>query len=678
MSELQQLRPGDAFASRYRVVRLIRAGGMGAVYEVEDTSTRRRRALKIMHPSLVQSADSRARFEREVFIGAELETEHVVEVLDAGLDQQSQMPFLTMELLKGEELGDRLLRVGRVSPQEAVEVLGQIARALDKAHARGIVHRDLKPENVYLTFREDGSMRAKILDFGIAKLLEGANASATQAAGTPLYMAPEQTDRAGHVSPATDIWALGLVAYRMVVGASYWQGESLQQLYRQILMDPLTSPAERATAYGVQLPPAFDGWFGRCVARNPQERWPSASAAVVELANAFGVQVPRSSGASHPGSPAYDVTAPPVTQVTPAGASHPMSTPFGSPQMAATTPHTGAPFGSTPLLGPHGQMTPQPGTTPYPSPNFTPPHAATPVPQEISGTQVAAPGQLDWRGSGPGAPAPQPSAPRKGSPVPLVVGGLAALLLVGGIGAYVATRPSTPKPDPDPKPQPTTHAPKPKPTTAAVKKDFAGEVAKLNVFHGVGSRPHVLQEHEVTREEFARYLASNPDARKPLQGFSDLEVGGKDGRLPVTWVTYEAADAYCQAIGGRLPTVDEWEAAVKGPSGWKYPWGNDWPKGADLRDLAAAKGQGAGLVEVGSSPFDKGPYGHLDLAGNAQEWTATDAPTKGHKLLRGTDVNDDQTVYADPGELFTEAGNPDAVDSAKAGAQVGFRCAKDK
>src|SRR5579859_6760331 len=175
MSELQQLRPGDTFAGRYRVVRLIRAGGMGAVYEVEDASTRRRRALKIMHPSLVQSADSRARFQREVFIGAELETEHVVEVIDAGLDPQSQMPFLTMELLKGEELGDRLGRVGRMPPQEVVDILAQVARALDKAHAKGIVHRDLKPENVYLTFREDGSVRAKILDFGIAKLLEGAN-----------------------------------------------------------------------------------------------------------------------------------------------------------------------------------------------------------------------------------------------------------------------------------------------------------------------------------------------------------------------------------------------------------------------------------------------------------------------------------------------------------------------
>src|SRR5258708_9645979 len=268
--ELQQLRPGDSFAGRYKVIRLIRAGGMGAVYEVEDTSTRRRRALKLMHPSLVQSADSRMRFQREVFIGAELETEHIVEVLDAGLDQASQTPYLAMELLKGEELGDRLERVGRMNADEVCDILAQVSRALDKAHAKGIVHRDLKPENIYLTQREDGQLRAKILDFGIAKLVEGAQTSATQAAGTPLYMAPEQTDKMGHVSPVTDVWALGLVAYRMLVGGSYWQGDSLQQLYRQILMDPITSPVQRAAEVGIGLPPSFDLWFLRCVARNPQ------------------------------------------------------------------------------------------------------------------------------------------------------------------------------------------------------------------------------------------------------------------------------------------------------------------------------------------------------------------------------------------------------------------------
>jgi serine/threonine-protein kinase len=159
--DLQQLRPGDAFAGRYKVLRLLRAGGMGAVYEVEDTATRRRRALKLMHPSLLTSSESRARFQREVFIGAELETEHIVEVIDAGIEPTSQVPYLTMELLKGEELGDRIERVGRLDPGEVCVVLAQVARALDKAHGKGIVHRDLKPENIFLTFREDGSVRAK-------------------------------------------------------------------------------------------------------------------------------------------------------------------------------------------------------------------------------------------------------------------------------------------------------------------------------------------------------------------------------------------------------------------------------------------------------------------------------------------------------------------------------------
>jgi serine/threonine-protein kinase len=700
MAELQQLREGDSFAGRYRVVRLIRAGGMGAVYEVEDASTRRRRALKIMHPSLVQSADSVARFQREVFIGAELETEHIVEVLDAGIDQASRVPFLTMELLKGEELGDRLQRVGRLSPSETVDVLSQIARALDKAHQRGIVHRDLKPENIYLTVREDGSVRAKILDFGIAKLLEGAHSNATQAAGTPLYMAPEQTDKLGHVSPATDVWAIGLVAYRMLVGVSYWQGDSLQQLYRQILMDPITSPVQRAAAASVQLPPGFDYWFARCVVRAPQERFPSVGQAVMELGNIFGLAIQRvSGGVSHPGVQAYDRTAPPVNMTPPGPGAHPMATmltpPTPAPGFAATTPH------------PAG--TPPPGITPYPAPQITPvnpndpsAYAGTQVTPaggvdriSISGTQLAPP--EGFRASQPNIapPATQPmgpiggSAPKKGAPVGLIAG---AIVGVGAVAALVIVLATGKKPDSSTTDNTAktsvTGTGKKAPTkkgdddddkpTPPKKDDWLKKIDTANPFHAIGGKPYSIQQHEVTRDEYALYLDNDTSGKKPLENFAGLKPGAKDGNLPITWVTYEASAGFCKAIGAHVPTVEEWESAVKGPSNWKYPWGNTWPAAGspESRDLAAGKA-GMGIVGVETSPYDKGPYGHYDLAGNAQEWTSTDAASNKHKLLRGTDVNDDESVFLAPGELFTEVGaDPAAVDTAKAGAEVGFRCAK--
>ena len=708
--ELQQLRPGDSFAGRYKVIRLIRAGGMGAVYEVEDQSTRRRRALKIMHPSLVSSADSRARFQREVFIGAELETEHVVEVLDAGLDQASQVPYLTMELLRGEELGDRLERTQRMSPAETIDVLSQVARALDKAHQRGIVHRDLKPENIYLTQREDGTVRAKILDFGIAKLLEGASTNATQAAGTPLYMAPEQTDKMGHVSPATDVWALGLVGYRMIVGSSYWQGDSLQQLYRQILMDPITSPVQRAAVVGVQLPASFDYWFARCVARNPQERYPQAGQAISELANIFGLSISRNSGTSNPGVQAYDNTAPPVASPTPGqGPSHPMATVFAAPQQqyGSGVSYPAAQFNMTPApnLTPAGH----PNVTPYPAPNITPANVGyagtqvqhTPVPQQrasISGTQLAAPEGLDFRPSQPGyaPPAPmqpmQPMQPRKSGGGNGAVIGIAAVIVVlgligGGYALFHKTddgKQTTTKPSDDPDPTPT---PTPKKKDAGAAKDdtpWTTQVDGKNPWHAVGSKPFELQEHEVSREEYALYLANVSTAKKPLQNLTGLVAGGgKDPspKIPITWVTYEAAEGYCKAIGARLPKADEWDAAVKGPANNKFPWGNEWPKpgSSDILNVAAGRAPGSALADVGTSSYDRGPYGHMDLAGNVQEWTSTDAPSGKHKFLRGTDVTDDQSPFLSPDQLLTEAGGgADAVDNAKAGAEVGFRCAKDK
>jgi serine/threonine protein kinase len=677
MQELQQLRPGDVFAGRYRVVRLIRAGGMGAVYEAEDTATRRHRALKLMHPSLVQSPDSRMRFQREVFIGAELETEHVVEVLDAGLDQNTQVPYLTMELLKGEELGDRLERVQRLSSDETVVIMSQIARALDKAHGKGIVHRDLKPENIYLTFREDGTARAKILDFGIAKLVEeGAKTNATQAAGTPLYMAPEQTERAGHVSPATDIWAMGLVVYRMLSGNSYWNGDSLQQLYRQILMDPITSPVERAYQHGVQLPPAFDHWFARCVARNPQERFQSAGQSAQELANVFGVSSSKNIGFTPPPSNAFAQTqgadtGQPVMHRTPGQTPHPSTmyggaTPYPNPHITPQPPQA-------PIYG-----TPMPGPTPFGNPAMSPPPGSM-------GTQVAGPGMMALHhgpsttsGMMPAAPA---AAPKKSGSGALIAGVVVGLLAVGGGAVFALTRGSSSGTAQGSDKGGEVEKDEKKPEKKEKKEDkkdeqsLADVVDELNPFLNVGDKGYALQKHEVSREEYANFVAKadKKKVKKPLEG-DTLKVGGKDGKLPVTWVTYEMAEAFCQAINARLPTAQEWDSAVAGPSKSKYPWGNEWS--AKLEGVAVGKGSGASLFEVGTATKDHGPYGHMDLAGNVQEWTSTD--TKIGKMLRGADVGSEKDEFDQPGDKFTESTAPaGAVNFAKAGEHLGFRCARD-
>lgn len=282
---------GSLFAHRYRVVRLIAQGGMGAVYEVVHTETNRRRALKIMHPHLFENDDMRERFKREARVAAEIESEHLIDVSDAGIEETSQTPFMVMELLRGEELGKRVKRLQRLPPSEVLTYLRQTAVALDKTHAAAIVHRDLKPDNLFLTHRDDGSPRVKILDFGIAKVVnQGATGQGTQSIGTPLYMAPEQFHPGAKITPAADIFALGLVAFTLLVGVPYWRLESSSGIVAFIavaISGPKTSPVERAADWGVTLPEAFDAWFFKATAFAPEKRFGSAGEAIAALDQIF-------------------------------------------------------------------------------------------------------------------------------------------------------------------------------------------------------------------------------------------------------------------------------------------------------------------------------------------------------------------------------------------------------
>ncbi|WP_437523138.1 serine/threonine-protein kinase [Sorangium sp. So ce726] len=287
---------GMLFAGRYRVVRSIATGAMGAVYEVVHVETDRRRALKVMHPHLAENPEFHARFKLEARIAARIATEHIVEVFDAGIDLDTGMPFLVMELLRGEELSKRVRRGGRLPPENAIAYLRQTAHALDKTHAAGVVHRDLKPANLFLAASDDDDeIRIKVLDFGIAKLVaetavEGAN---TAALGTPLYMAPEQFS-GETITRAVDLFALGMIAYTTLVGKAYWLNDmreySNSLAFAVIAMHgPQEPPSVRAEKEGVKLPPGFDAWFAKATAREPGARFPTASSTVEALAEVFDI-----------------------------------------------------------------------------------------------------------------------------------------------------------------------------------------------------------------------------------------------------------------------------------------------------------------------------------------------------------------------------------------------------
>jgi serine/threonine-protein kinase len=258
---------------------------MGTVYKAEQISTGSRRAIKTLLSDLEHDALTRERFRLEARVSAIIDSDHVVEVIAAGVDERSGLAYLVMELLVGETLEERLEREGILNLDTTLRMLRQAGHALERAHAQSIVHRDLKPSNLFLAEprRVDGHSLVKILDFGLMAIV-GRPRAATMPVGTPLYMSPEQCDRHGAITPACDVWALGLIAFECLTGACYWTGadEGISTLLREIMVDPLEPASARARQLGAQheLTDGFDQWFGRCVARDHAHRYADAGACI--------------------------------------------------------------------------------------------------------------------------------------------------------------------------------------------------------------------------------------------------------------------------------------------------------------------------------------------------------------------------------------------------------------
>jgi eukaryotic-like serine/threonine-protein kinase len=283
---MTELELPPVIGERYRPIRLIGRGGMGSVYLVHHVHTEEAWALKVLMTSGPVRDDLFMRFKREARALARIRSDHVVRVIDADTAPElNNAPYYVMEFLEGVDLES----VTAGAPQPArlvVEWLRQASRGLERAHAAGIVHRDLKPENLFLTRYEDNSPLIKVLDFGIAKVIgEGASKTQTGAVlGTPLYMAYEQANGdASSISPATDVWAIGMIAYRLLTGQNYWGGEAISRVLAEIIYVPVSPPSQRGCDFG----PAFDAWFLRSCDRDPRRRWPSVREQADGLADAL-------------------------------------------------------------------------------------------------------------------------------------------------------------------------------------------------------------------------------------------------------------------------------------------------------------------------------------------------------------------------------------------------------
>jgi serine/threonine-protein kinase len=270
------LTPGTTIGGRYRIVRLVGTGGMGAVYEAQHTHLKKRVALKTLYPRLARVPEARARFLREGEAASRMRHPHIVDVTDVGSDGET--PFLVMEYLEGEDLSALLARSRRLSLEESLELLLPAIAAVAAGHTAGIVHRDLKPQNVFLAKGYAGDIVPKVLDFGVSKLAaEGEELVALTGTaavfGTPAYMSPEQARGAKGVDARSDQYSMAAVLYECVTGRRAHEGDHPLAVVRKIGDGDLVPPRQHRP----DLPEAFEQLLLRALAREPGDRFASMS-----------------------------------------------------------------------------------------------------------------------------------------------------------------------------------------------------------------------------------------------------------------------------------------------------------------------------------------------------------------------------------------------------------------
>jgi serine/threonine protein kinase len=357
---------GQTMGGKYKIVRLLGEGGMGAVYEGEQQlgTTKRKVAVKTLHPHLSRDVKIKQRFEREVGTIAQLEHPNTIQVYDFGTTEDDIL-YIVMEFLQGKSLADYIEKEGAMQPERVAYIMEQVCGSLEEAHGRGIVHRDLKPDNVVLVERAGKKDFVKVLDFGIAKRSKEEDKDEQKLTqqgmvlGTPPYMSPEQfTGRP--IDARSDIYSLAVMSYEMLTGRLPFHAETAWEWATQHMTQapiPIESMAE-----GLRAPEAMRGAIRRALEKSPDARFQT----VKEFSEAFtsqGAYVGRPPLASSPSVMGRQRTE--VGQPLDAGS------PFGpsSPGMGGPVPMgpmMGGPGPGLPPMGP--SYTPAAGNVAYPTP----------------------------------------------------------------------------------------------------------------------------------------------------------------------------------------------------------------------------------------------------------------------------------------------------------------------
>ncbi|MCC6524383.1 MAG: protein kinase, partial [Polyangiaceae bacterium] len=260
----------DEIVGAYRLGTILGRGGMGEVYDAVHCDTEEQAAVKLLHAEVLRDPDGIRRFLRECQAASKLDVPNVVRVI-ATSEPSAPIPFIAMERLHGDDLADHLRAVGRMELEDVVTLVHQVGAGLDAARAAGIVHRDIKPRNLFRAEQGNGPPLWKILDFGVSKLVSEATLTKKDMVGTPSYMAPEQAS-GGVVSHRTDLFALGVIAYRALTGRPAFSGDLVPQILYQVVhvMPPRPSLV-------VRLPSDVDRVLALALAKDPKDRFDSGA-----------------------------------------------------------------------------------------------------------------------------------------------------------------------------------------------------------------------------------------------------------------------------------------------------------------------------------------------------------------------------------------------------------------
>jgi serine/threonine protein kinase len=548
----------------YRITQKLGQGGMGVVYVAQHELLGKYAAVKTLLPDYSKNEVIVQRFFNEAKAATRIRHPGIVEVFDFGYHTDGSA-FLLMELLQGEPLSTRLKSIRRISTAVAVRLLQQIAGVLGAAHRAGIVHRDLKPDNVFLVSDPDmtGGERAKILDFGIAKLATEMNAMHTHTGailGTPRYMAPEQCRGAREVDHRADLYSLGCIAYEMLCGRVPFEERGVGELLAAHILTPPVPPS--AIDPGIDL--ALEDVILRLLAKEPGQRYQTAQEVIDALAQATSM-VPRPRAPS-----AHDLmvaSMPTVHRTTLSELAGAITSEVRDrrvwPWIAVASLAIVTGIGAVTVFMPAQEHS-----------------AASTQPADLLDAPMIAPAESPRDASSMHA---QNTWIKVEPPTDRVLIGIS-------------------------------------PETAKASPDDIGLRPERKVF--APATEYAIQQHEVTWGELDPWLSSNSKFRPLPPAWVPTDPAMRQ-QWAATGIPWDTAHAYCRSIGGRLPTEAEWEYAARGPERRPSAWGSEL---IDIQRTNAYRGSDAKIGEPMAHDQDRTPGAPmtaiLDMMGNAQEWTS--------------------------------------------------------